>query len=481
MSPRARWAALAVLSVSLLIVVMDMTILIMAMPDLIDDLAPSATQQLWIVDVYSLVLAGLLIPMSALADRRGRRRILLVGFSLFGLGSLLVVAADGPGTVISLRALLGLGGAMVMPTTLSLIRTIFADPRERAMALAVWSVVTGVGAVFGPLAGGVLLQFFDWRSAFLVNVPFALVAIIGGLILLPESRAERAAPWDWPAVAASIGGMSLLVWGIKRLAHEGWRDAPAWTLLVVGAALAVWFVGRCARRDEPLLQVRLFRRGPFSAGALAALGSMFALTALLLLVAQWLQVVAGYSPVVAGVALLPLMGGSLLFAPFAPGLALRFGARGVLAGGLAVAGAGLLLLYAAGSPLSYPALVGPLVLAGAGMGSLAGASAIIMGASPPDRAGDARDHRHEARGGGELEHGDEIAVIGIAPAEFLFQHRLQHGDHLPVGVVEDAAEDHEEEKDAARTEHSAYRGDAFEEIGVGGVRAVENRRFAEGR
>ncbi len=389
MTSRQRWAALIVLAGSLLVVMMDMTILIMALPELVQDLAPSASEQLWIVDVYSLILAGLLIPMSALGDRWGRKRLLLTGFTLFGVVSVLVLFADSPAFVIALRALLGAAGAMIMPTTLSMIRSIFQDPKERAKALAVWSIVSGLGAIIGPVVGGALLEVFSWHSAFLINVPFVLVAVVAGAVLLPEARDPRPPRWDAVATVLSIAGMSLLVWGIKQLAKEGWGDVASWAAVLAAAALMTWFVRRCLSRPDPLLDVRLFRSRPFRAGTIAALASMFAMGAMLLLVAQWLQVVAGYSPLVAGLALLPMAIGSFVFAPFAPALAFRIGARTVLAAGLAAAGVGLLLLYALGSPLSYPELIVPLALVGAGIGSLAVGSAIIMGSTPEEKAGNA--------------------------------------------------------------------------------------------
>jgi Arabinose efflux permease len=207
MSPKQRWTALVVLSVSLLVVMMDMTILIMALPDLVKDLGTTSVQQLWIVDIYSLILAGMLIPMSALADRWGRKRVLLTGFAIFGLISLLVTFVDSSAQVIALRALLGAAGAMIMPTTLSMLRTIFQNPKERATALAVWSAVSAAGAIIGPIVGGALLEYFAWQATFLINVPFAALAVLAGVFLLPEARNANAARWDMLATVLSMAGM----------------------------------------------------------------------------------------------------------------------------------------------------------------------------------------------------------------------------------------------------------------------------------
>lgn len=389
MTAGQRWAALAMLTGGLLVIMMDMTILIMALPDLVAELAASAAQQLWVVDIYSLVLAGLLIPMSAVADRWGRRRMLMVGFSIFGLVSVLVLVADSIAAVIALRALLGAAGAMIMPTTLSMIRSIFLIPAERARALAVWSLVAGLGAVLGPLVGGTLLQFFSWHFAFLVNVPFVVAALIAGMLFLPEVRVENPPRWDLLATVLAMGGMFTLVWGIKSMANEGWSHLPSWGFMAVGAALLISFVVRCLRSAHPLIDVRLFRSKPFTAAIVAALTSSLALGGVMLLEAQWLQMVIGFSPFMTGLALLPMAVGAVLTAPFAPALAGKIGTRVVLMGGLGVAGFGLLGLYLQSPLVSYWQAVIPVLLVGAGVGSLAIASAIIMGSTPVEKAGNA--------------------------------------------------------------------------------------------
>jgi DHA2 family multidrug resistance protein-like MFS transporter len=372
-----KWASLTVLSVSLLVVVMDLTILTIALPDLAADLRPSAEQQLWIIDVYSLVLAGLLVSMSALGDRWGRKRMLLAGFVVFGAASALVLVARSPAAVVAVRALLGLGGAMIMPTTLSLLRSVFTDPRERATALGVWTAVAALGAAVGPIVGGLLLEHFAWPAAFLVNVPCMAVALVAGWIVLPEARDPDPGRWDLVATVLSIAGMVLLVWAIKHLA--------VLPFLAAIGLLGV-FVRRCLRRPDPLLDVRLFRSRPFTAGVVAAFGSTAALAAALFLLAQWLQLVLGQSPLTAGVHLLPIAAGGLIASPLAPVLAARIGARPVLAGGLVVGGAGLLLV-----PVStrYAVVAVAMFLVGAGTGALAIASAMIMAGTPPEKAGNA--------------------------------------------------------------------------------------------
>ena len=267
-----RWVGLAVLTASLLVVVMDMTILNVALPDLTADLRPGAVAQLWIVDSYALVLAGLLVPLSALADRWGRRRMLLSGFTIFAVVSLLVLVADTAAHVIALRAALGVGGAMIMPATLSLIRTLFTDPRERATALGLWAAMAAVGGAVGPIVGGALLERFSWHAAFLFNVPVMAVAIVAGVAFLPESRSSRPGRLDPLGVALSIGGMVALVYAVKHLGHDG-PTALGVSTAVAGAALLTVFARRCLRQDDPMLEVRLFTSRPFTAGIVAALAT----------------------------------------------------------------------------------------------------------------------------------------------------------------------------------------------------------------
>ncbi|MCD4526290.1 MFS transporter [Nocardioides sp. cx-173] len=385
---RRRWAGLAVLSASLLVVVMDMTVLNLALPDMSADLRPGPVELLWIVDVYPLVLAGLLVAAGSLGDRWGRRRMLVGGFTVFGLASLVVLVADTAGEVIAVRALLGVGGAMIMPSTLSLIRTLFSDPRERATALGVWGSVAAVGSALGPIVGGALLERFSWHSAFLFNVPVMVVAVVAALVLLPESRSARPGRLDVATLVLSMLGMVALVHAIKQLGKDG-PDTEAVVATVVAVVALTLFVRRCLAAAEPMLELRLFRGRAFSAGMLTALVSSFAMAGLLLLVAQWLQLSQAYEPFDAGVALLPMAAGGILAGPFAPALAARIGARTVLAGGLVVGSAGLLLLAVLPQPLAYPGVAVALSLVGLGLASLAVASAVIMAGAPLDQAGSA--------------------------------------------------------------------------------------------
>ncbi|GAA4671226.1 MFS transporter [Gordonia humi] len=390
LSSRRAWAATAVLSASLLVVTMDMTILNIALPTMSRDLRPSGQQLLWIVDVYSLVLAGLLVAASSVADRWGRKRALLTGYLVFAVASLLVLVADSAGQVIAIRAALGIGGALIMPTTLSVIRTIFADARQRAKALAIWSAIAGLGAAVGPLVGGFLLEHLSWHAAFLVNVPLMVVAVIAGAFLLPESRSPSPGTWDWTTIVLSFGGMVALMWSIKKFGKESSLAVPsAWAVFVIAVLVLTVFVRRSLRQADPMLDIGLFRIRPFTGGITAALGSMFAMGAALLLLAQWLQSVDGSSAIATGLKLLPLAVASAVASLIAPRAAEAIGPRAVLAGSITSAGIGMIVLFVVPGDLGYGTVVASLVLVGAGIGSLAVGSVLIMSGSPEHRAGNA--------------------------------------------------------------------------------------------
>ena len=390
LSRARRWAAVAVLTASLLVITMDMTILNIALPEMAADLHPTSDQQLWIIDVYSLVLAGLLVTFAAVADRWGRKRMLMLGYAIFGGASLLVLFATTAESVIAIRAVLGIGGAMIMPLTLSLIRVMFTDPKERATALSIWAAVSGLGAAVGPLVGGFLLEHFSWHSAFLVNVPLMAVALVAGILILPESRVANPGRLDVFAAVLSLVGMTLIVWAIKTFGKEATLlDPGALAAFAVGAGLLVWFGIRCVRSDAPLLDLQLFRNRVFSAGIVTALGSTFAMIAGMLLIAQWIQLVDGASPVEAGIRMLPIALAGALSSLAAPPLARLIGARAVLGGGIALAGVGMLVIGIQPGTVTTLIVIVALVLVGAGTGSLAIASAMIMHGSPEEKAGNA--------------------------------------------------------------------------------------------
>ncbi|MCI3243601.1 MULTISPECIES: MFS transporter [Streptomyces] len=386
-----RWVVLVVLCVSLLLVAVDATVLHVAVPAVTEDLRPGAMELLWIVDVYPLVCASLLILFGTLGDRVGRRRILLLGYALFGLASALAALARDPQILILARALLGVGGAMIMPATLSILRQVFPDRRERALAIGVWSAVAAVGAAVGPLLGGFLLEHFWWGSVFLVNIPLMLVSLPVGRLLLPESRGTGDGPWDVVGALMAAAGLFGVVFGVKRL---GGGEPPASVLtlapLVVGAVLLVLFVRRQRRRTHPLVDLAMFSRPAFSTSVGCIVLAMLALVGLELIAAQYLQLVLGLSPLETGLRLLPLT-----FAAMAAGLAgarmlRRFGPRRMVCFGFCLTAVAVLLLTAMGGTDNPSLLVSAFVVLGFGLETtLFGAYESMLSEAPPAQAGGA--------------------------------------------------------------------------------------------
>ncbi|WP_210651435.1 MFS transporter [Nocardioides sp. SYSU D00065] len=381
-----RWWALVVLAASLLVVVMDMTILNVALPEMVVDLELGSVSQLWVVDAYALALAGLLVPVTALGDRWGRKRMLIAGYAAFAAGSLAILWADSATAVVAIRALLGVGGAMVMPSTLSLIRSVFADPRERTLALSIWGATAALGSAVGPVVGGALLERFSWHAAFLVNVPLMVVAIGAAAWLLRENRSPRPGRIDAMGVVLSAGGLTAFVYAAKQLGKHG-PTLPTVVLLLVGVAALVAFTRTALASERPMLDVRVFAKPVLRAGVVAALASSAAMAAVLFVGSQWLQLVQGWAPLEAGLALLPLALGALVASPFAPALASRTSPRTVLSGGLLVLAAGLALLAVV--PATYPWMALAFTVVGLGTSALGLGSALIMGAATDDQAGSA--------------------------------------------------------------------------------------------
>lgn len=393
----ARWAMLAVLCASLLLVAMDATILNVALPSLIDDLRVSQLEQLWIIDIYGLVLGGLLITTGAIGDRVGRKLLFVGGFVLFGVASVLAATAQGAEQLIAGRVLLAVGGAMVMPSTLSLIRNIFADDRERTLAVGIWAAVAGLGATVGPVIGGFLVEHFGWSSAFWLNVPVVLVTVAFGAWLLPEYRSPQSdsaggSGWlglDWLSALLSIAGVVSLAWGIKHVA-KGNAGLSDWIILGLAFVLLAWFARRQLRSADPLLDVRLFRNGAFTAAAVSTLLAMLAIGAALFLISLWLQYIHGYSPSQAGVRMLPSALTLLVASLATPWLMQHIGVRAVLAIGLGALAIGFLGLALSPEPTTYPVVA--LVLASFGLGdglAITAAAAVLVSAVPAERAGQA--------------------------------------------------------------------------------------------
>ncbi|WP_406461399.1 MFS transporter [Streptomyces sp. NBC_01622] len=386
-----RWVVLVVLCVSLLLVALDATVLHVAVPAVTEDLKPGAIELLWIVDVYPLVCASLLILFGTLGDRVGRRRILLLGYGLFGIASGLAACAHDAQVLILARALLGVGGAMIMPATLSILRQVFPDRRERAVAIGVWSAVAAVGAAVGPLLGGFLLEHFWWGSVFLVNIPLMLISLPIGRLLLPESRGDRNGPWDVVGALMAAGGLFGVVLGVKRLGggepvESVWTVAP----LIVGAVLMVLFVRRQRRRTHPLVDLSMFRRPAFSTSVGCIVLAMLALVGLELIAAQYLQLVLGLSPLQTGLRLLPLTFAAMAAGLFGARMLRRFGPRRMVCSGFCLTAVSVLTLTAMGGRDNTGLLLFGFLLLGFGLEmTLFGAYESMLSEAPPAQAGGA--------------------------------------------------------------------------------------------
>ncbi|WP_431781306.1 MFS transporter [Streptomyces chumphonensis] len=385
-----RWTVLVVLCASLLLIAIDATVLHVAVPAVSADLRPGPVELLWIVDAYPLVCASLLILFGTLGDRVGRRRVLLIGYAVFGLASVLAVLAHSPGVLIAARALLGVGGAMIMPATLSLLRHVFPDRRERALAIGVWSATAAVGAAAGPLVGGLLLEHFWWGSVFLLNVPLMVLALPVGRWLVPESTGDGAGPWDVLGALLAAGGLASAILGVKQIG-DGRATHPATAaLLVAGAVLLGWFVRRQRRRERPLVDFAAFARPAFGTAVSCIVLTVLALVGLALMAAQYLQLVLGLSPLETGLRLLPLSVAAVAAGLAGPRMLRALGPRAMVAGGFLLTAVAVLGLTSLGERDDPAVCVGAFLLLGYGLETvLFGAYESMLGDAPAEQAGGA--------------------------------------------------------------------------------------------
>jgi DHA2 family multidrug resistance protein-like MFS transporter len=384
---RQRWLVLAIVSVALLLIVIDMTVLYTALPRLTVELSASASAKLWILNIYALIVSGLLPGMGTLGDRVGHKRLFLCGLSIFGLASLGAACSASPAMLIAFRALLAVGAATMMPATLSIIRLTFADDRERAMAIGVWAAVASGGAALGPVIGGLLLEHFWWGSVFLINVPIVLAALLCGWLLLPASTPGADRPWDWIASLQAMLGLICTAYAFKELAriHPDW---PAFALALAGGVAGLsLFVRRQLRSAYPLIDLALFRNRMFSAAVISAIVAAAAMFGMELLFSQRLQLVLDMSPLQAGLFMLPLPLAAFVAGPLCGRLLARMPALKLLSLSLFISGIGMgtyLLAYQAAASLQLLSLA----LLGAGLGAtVTAASSLILQSAPAERAG----------------------------------------------------------------------------------------------
>jgi EmrB/QacA subfamily drug resistance transporter len=382
-----RWLVLAVMCLSLLLIVLDNTIVNVALPTIQRDLGATTSQLQWVVDAYILVFAGLLLTMGSLGDRFGRRGALAIGLAIMGGASILSSLATSADHLIATRAIMGVGGALVMPATLSIITNVFTDRKERAQAIAIWSAMAGVAVAIGPVTGGFLLAHFWWGSVFLLNVPVVIVALVLGQLYVPTSRDPAAPPVDVPGALLSIAGLVALVWAIIE-GPDGWTDPAVLGAFAAAAVLLGAFVLWERHTRQPMLDINFFRNPRFSAASGAIMLTFFAMFGTLFLLTQYLQSVLGYTALETGVRLLPMAAVQVVVAPMSAKIVERIGSKIVVATGLIVAAGGLVLASRLTASASYGQIAVALVVLSAGLALvMPPATESIMGSLPRAKAG----------------------------------------------------------------------------------------------
>ncbi len=424
---RREWIGLAVLALPTLLLSLDVSVLYLALPQLSADLQASSTQQLWIMDIYGFMIAGFLVTMGTLGDRIGRRRLLLLGAAAFGGASVLAAYSTSATMLIATRALLGIAGATLMPSTLALISNMFRNPHQRGVAIAVWMSCFMGGMTVGPLVGGLLLDSFWWGSAFLLGVPVMLLLLVTAPLLLPEYRDSDAARLDLTSVGLSLAAILPIIYGIKEQATDGLATRPM-LAIAVGLGFGSAFIRRQHTLTSPLLDPGLFRNRAFSAALGIGMVSGTVMAGTFLLVTLYLQLVLGLSPLRAGLWLVPLnlaMVGSTMLAPQ---LARRYRPAHVMAAGLVIAAGGLLLVTQVDASGGMPLLVTGFLLAcvGIALPSALG-TGLVVGSAPPEKAGSAAGVSETS---GEFGIALGVAVLGsIGTAVY----RAQMVDAVPAG------------------------------------------------
>jgi EmrB/QacA subfamily drug resistance transporter len=429
-----RWLALAVLCVSLLMVNLDITVLNVALPTLVRDLHATSSQLQWIVDAYALVFGGLLLVAGSLADRLGRKRTFLAGLVAFACGSAWAAFSGSVGVLIAARASMGIGAALMMPSTLSIITNVFRDARERQRAIGFWAGTSGVAFALGPIVGGVLLARFWWGSVFLINVPIAVVGLACAIALVPDSRNPTAKRPDFTGAALSIGGLALVLWSLIEAPQHGWTSPLVIGVSLGGLAVLAAFTAWERASTHPMLNLRFFRTRSFS-GAISSVSLvMFGLVGSLFLLTQFLQFELGYSALQAGLRMLPVAAAMAVIAPLSAAVVRLVGTKLTVAAGLALIAAGFWQVSQASVNWTYADSLPGILMIGIGAALvIPPATASVMSSVPPEEAGVG-----SATNGVAIQIGGAlgVAVIGSLLST-RYQGRMMSAlapQHLPAGI-----------------------------------------------
>jgi DHA2 family multidrug resistance protein-like MFS transporter len=430
---RREWIGLAVLALACLVYAMDITVLHLAVPRLSVDLKPSSTQLLWIIDIYGFLVAGSLITMGTLGDRIGRRRLLMIGAAAFSITSILAAFSTSPGMLIASRAIMGIAGATLAPSTLSLIFNMFRDARQRSIAIGVWISAFSAGGAVGPVFGGVLLEFFWWGSVFLMALPVMGLLLVLGPRLLPEFRDPAAGRLDLGSAALSLAAVLVVIYGLKIMAQDGFGRMPM-LIILAGILVGVLFVRRQMTLPDPMIDVQLFRIPTFSAALVTNVLGVFVAFGYFLFVPQYLQLVLGLSPLQAGLWSVPSALGFIVSSNLAPRFMYRFHPALVIGGSLALATIGLLLLLGVGETSGLMlVVVASLVISLALSPMFNLTTELLVGSAPPERAGSASGISET---GAELGGALGIAILGSLGTAV---YRGEVANGLPGGIPAEAA------------------------------------------
>ena len=425
-----RWATLGVLCLSLLLIVVDASIVNVALPTLVRKLHASTASLQWVTDAYTLAMAGLLLSLGSLGDRIGRHRTLTGGLVVFGLGSALAGLSGSAGQLIGARVVMGVGAAAIMPATLSILTNVFTVPVERAKAIAAWSAVSGLGVAIGPTLGGWLLEHFSWGSIFTVNLPIVALALVGGRLVVPASRNPRPQALDPVGLLTSVVGVVAVVYAIIEAPGYGWGSARTIGVAAAGMAVLGAWVAHELRSTHPMVDLRIFRNARFSAASFSVTMIFLALFGWLFLFTQQMQFVLGYNTLQAGVRALPFAVTIGAVSQPAARLASRIGTKAVVSAGLGIMAVGLALMASSSVHTGYGFLLPASIVIAAGMGlAMAPATESIMGSLPPAQAGVGSAVNDTTRSlGGAL----GVAVMGSVASSVFAGHLQPALSHVPA-------------------------------------------------